>query len=252
MSDVVRSSPLKLHTDNTIALDPQTQADDAEIFVPGTMSVFESIANGQADKANVHRFLSLVNKVTPFGSLAQLGIDVVIEQSSVEGDAEVCFKYEIANYGFKTLHSRSHRYWSNVPQSDFKIRAFSEDHKPLKLEMLETCGTFSEVRVFFPTELESSERQKYYVKYNVSKEFVESIFYDVVIRTITNRISFTLLSPPEKRFDVVKVVRDAADGTTPNPPLISLSIEEGNREKLFWQLRHPKPGDQFRTHWSFA
>jgi hypothetical protein len=249
MSEIVRTSPLKLHSNNKFL--STNNIEDAEIFVPGTMSVFESVVNGQVDKANLSKFLTLVNKITPYGSLAQLGIDVLIDQKNVDGDAEICFTYEVANYGIKSLQSRSHRYWSNVPQLDFNIQAFSEDHKPLKIETLESCNTFSEIRVFFPNELESSDRQKYSVKYSVSKEFVDNIFYDVGVRTITNRMSFTLISPESKRFNRSQVARDAADGSNPTPPLISRSIEN-DREKIQWQLRHPKPGDQFRTHWSFA
>lgn len=130
------------------------------------------------------------------------------------------------------------------------IDAFDADHQKLKVEDIVSVPTRKEIRVHFPRPLEAADRLKYRVQFEVKNGFVGN-YYDITARTITRRITFSLFSPKNMGFSSHGVEQESADGFTNNtPPLVSRSLENG-KEKLFWQHRSPKPGDQFRTSWSF-
>lgn len=224
---------------------------NAEVFGPGLLALFESRSEGDTTYSNVAKLISLLDKVTMYGTVIQNSHDVVIDLLNEHGDALVCFSYEISNFGQKTQLDRAHRFWFSSPQDDIGIEAYTNDGSPLVIEKIETSPNFSEVQVIFPRPLEPADQLNYRVQYRVKNGFKNG-FYDIGTRSITNRISFTLLSPEGYRFDTKKVSQESSDGfVSETPPLISLSLE-GGKEKLFWQHRKPKPGDQFRTHWSFV
>jgi hypothetical protein len=222
-----------------------------EVFGQGLLALFESRSEGETPYAKVAKLISLIEKVQTHGTIVQRSHDVVVELLNDRGDAKVCFSYDIANFGQQTLLSRAHRFWFTTSHSGIEFSAYSDKGITLKLEKLETSAHSSEVKIELPTPLEPTDTFKYHVQFFVREGFLPSDFYDIGTRSITNRISFTLISPPGSRFDTKKVTQESADGfTSDTPPLVSLSLED-DREKLFWQHRKPKPGDQFRTSWSF-
>ena len=133
--------------------------------------------------------------------------------------------------------------------NDDPIEAFGENNQKLTVEDTILTPNRREFKVHFPQPLETADQMKYRVQFEVQNGF-QGNYYDIAARAITRKISFSLFSPNNIRFNSHRVEQESADGFISSaPPLVSLALEDG-REKLSWQYRHPKPGDQFRTYWS--
>jgi hypothetical protein len=247
-------SALKLihNSQDTADISIHPEVSKPEIFGPGLLSLFESRSCGSISMQNIARLITLINKINPNGSLVQISHDVSVDILNIDGDATITFSYDVANYSFRDLDSRAHRFWFSKPQQNVEIRAFANDHTPLNLEYLDVTSSFIELKINFQKPLESAERFSYYLVFDLKNEFSDTCFYDIGTRTITSNISFSLLAPSRHYFASNKLTLDSSDGfTKENPTFISFSVEEG-RQKLTWQIRKPRPGDQFRTSWSLT
>ncbi len=224
----------------------------ADILNSEFLKLFQSKLDGDVSVSNIVKFVSLINKARPQNTVVQLSHDVEIDLLDDRGNGYVCFKYDLANYGIESLDNRGHRFWFTNPQTDLEFAISTASGKKLEFEYGENSETRKEITVYFNPPLEASERFKYQIMYPIKNGFTGN-YYDIVARSITHKISFSVKSPPNMRFDKKKVVREGVEGFIDKScPLLSCSIEEDGREKLYWQLRHPKLGDRFRTHWSFA
>lgn len=247
------NSPHLFLASRTVSREDGSTKEDSRSNLEGeqaALSLLEAKDSAPESLSKIVEYISKINKIQTHGTIVQLSHDVVVNLFDNEGNGTVSFHFDLANYGIQTLASRVHRFWFINPQSSLKIEAFDEDDQKLDVEDLVLAPTRREVKIHFTRPLEASDRFRYRVQFEVENGFAGN-YYDITARTITRQISFTLLSPPGSRFDTKKVTQESADGfTSDTPPLISLSLEE-DREKLFWQHRKPKPGDQFRTSWSF-
>ncbi len=248
-----RNSNLRLITNaRKDSSDRQTELDHPEVFGPGLLSLFQSRSSGSITTSDVVRLVGLLNKISPSGSLVQLAHDVSIDLKNTLGDGSITFNYEIANYSFKDLESRVHRFWFSHEQKQVEVKAFSKQGQALEVEYLETNPNYIEVRVKFSQFVQSAESFSYRVEFDVSREFVSDSFFTIGTRTTTNKISFSVTSPEGFYFENRKLTRDSSDGLNlESRTLLSLSLE-GGRQKLSWQVKTPKSGDQFKTSWCLA
>ena len=215
-----------------------------------TLSLFEARSLKNENKF-ILRFLTLLKRTSKSGNtIVQNSYDVIVNLLNKQGDASICFKYEIANFGLQSLPSRPHRFWFTTPQTDIKICAYTDMDLPLDVETIESSPSCTEIRIHFPTALAPADQLKYRLQYQVKEGFLGPSYYDVTARTLTRNTSFTILSPENLRFDMKRIVLESADGFISDLAPILLLSQEGLQEKLSWHYRNPKIGDQFRTYWS--
>ncbi len=230
---------------------PQEKPDP---FQSGLLALFgkKNATPTETTSENASQLLSLLCKVNPNGAIVQLLQNVHVDLLNSQGDAKVHYHYDIANYGFRNIDSRIHKLWFSKPQSDLNIFVHTKFNRPLDFEILEITSHFVEIKVILPQVLEPSDRTTYDIKFSLKGEFNETTYFEMTTRTVTSRMSLTVISPEDFRFSKKCLVLESSDGfTDENPTLISMSIE-GNREKLYWQFRKPKAGDHFKTTWSIA
>jgi len=243
---VLLSSAISRRSGSTNEAPVTSCGEDSE---EAALCLLEARDSAAENLSKIVEYVTRVRKLSAHGTVIQLSQDVEIHLFDENGNGSICFHFVLANYGIEPLASRNHRFWFTNPQTDLSIEAFDGDEQKLIVEDLISVPTRREIKVHFPNPLQAADQLKYKIQFHVKNGFAGN-YYDITARTITKRISFSLYSPQNICFGSHRVEHESADGFTNNSsPLISLALEDG-KQKLSWQHRNPKPGDQFRTHWA--
>lgn len=238
-----------LRKKNTRTKEPDGQIESLE---KAALSLIAAKTTGRISPSTIDALVLALQEAKCPNTIVQLSLEVTVLLINTQGDASICFKFDVANFGRQTLVSRTHRFWFTSPQEDINISVSTESGYPLEIERVETTPNFVEVRVHFPKPLEPADQLAYRFQYQVKKNFFEPAYYDITARTLTKKMSVTILSPENYHFNSAGVSLESADGYISDcPPLVSISNESG-RDKLTWSHRSARLGEQFRTRWSLA
>lgn len=216
------------------------------------LSLFEARSTGVISPDAVDAIALALQSAAFPQTIVQRALDVSINLINPAGDASICFKYDISNFGRRSLPSRTHRFWFTAIQEDISLSASMESGFPLRLETIETGPTFKEIRVHFPKPLDPADQIAYRIQYQLKKDFLKTDFYNIRAWSLTGKVSLSVTAPECLHFADATVALESSDGYISDcPPMIAVSNEFG-RSKLTWNHRSAKSGDLFRTRWSLA
>ncbi len=216
------------------------------------MLLAENKTTQRASSKTILSFLTALKKSGNSQTIVQRSQDMTVELLNKSGDASVTLFFDIANFGSKTISSRRHRLWFTTPQEDINLSVTSKFGTPLSFEVVDSSASFRELQVFFQKPIGPADVTSYFITYDLKETFVPRSYFDITARTITSRISFAVIAPPNTIFDLKTVSLETADGfQSDSPPLLTLTCKD-NQQKISWQSRNPKLGDQFRTAWKIA
>lgn len=181
--------------------------------------------------------------------LAHLSQHTEIALINREGDARVTFRFEVVNLGLSECTSRVHQFWFEHPQSEIAFTIMAEGF-PLASTITKSSPNFREVSFELPVALQPMETLQYEVSFRVEKEFSKHQYYSLCPRTVTDRLSFTVLAAPNFRLADAYVAHETSDGyLRDDSPSISVGNDRG-RSAFSWELSDILSGDLFRTFWT--
>lgn len=221
-------------------------------YSKAALSLLAARTTGRISKEAIDTLALVLQEAKGPNTIVQRSFDVSIVLKNTTGDASICYKYELANFGQKTLHGRTHRFWFTTPQEDINISVCTDSGIPLEIEKLASSPNFIDFRVLFLSPLQPADQLAYRIQYELKKVFLHEPFYEITAGTFTQNISMTVIAPANSHIESMRVGLESADGyISDSPPVPSISTESG-RDKLVWNYQSAKLGDQFRTYWSIT
>jgi hypothetical protein len=193
--------------------------------------------------------------VSTFEDMATRELPVHLEQQTEIrllnsfGDAEIRFRYKVANAGFLPLLTRTHQYWFEQPQGAVSFYCIGEKGVPFDFQIVRSAANYRELEISFPKALQALEQTTYEIGYIVTGNTRSHRFYYLSPRTLTKRIGLTVIGPHDFNFKNAYVTHESSDGFLRDDPPTITHADEGELQRIAWRCTGPKVGDLFRTFW---